>query len=57
MRDFNWYQALWCVVKDDGEFAGCPCLTLEEAIELQAQHKGSRIFEMEYDNINFKIER
>lgn len=46
MRDFEWTDELYCVVKDDGKFAGCPCLSLEEAIELSAQHEGSKIFEM-----------
>lgn len=54
MRDFKWTQKLWCVVKDNGSFAGIPCTTWEEARELQAQHEGSKIFEMKYDNSNFE---
>lgn len=46
MRDFDWFDELWCVVKDDGNFAGCPCITWHEARELQAQHEGSQIFYM-----------
>jgi len=46
MRDFDWFDELWCVVKDDGSFAGCPCITWCEARELQAQHEGSQIFYM-----------
>ena len=56
MRDFNWFDELYCVVKEDGTFAGRPCLTLEEAIELQAQHEGSKIFLLVYDNQNFANE-
>lgn len=50
MRDFNWNTTLWCVVKDDGTFAGIPCKSIEEAIELTAQHEGSKIFKMKLDN-------
>lgn len=50
MRDFNWSDKLWCVVKEDGTFAGVPCLSIEEAIELTANHEGSKIFEMKFDN-------
>ena len=49
MRDFEWTQDLWCVVKQDGSFAGKPCVTSEEAYELSKQHKGSAIFKMNYD--------
>ena len=31
MRDFEWTDALWFVVKDDGTYAGRPCLSWEEA--------------------------
>lgn len=50
MRDFSWNQCLWCVVKDDGRFAGIPCVSWEEARELANQHEGSCIFKMSYDN-------
>lgn len=46
MRDFDWFDELWCVVKNDGSFAGKPCITVEEAIELSAQHEGSKVFDM-----------
>lgn len=46
MRDFDWFDELWCVVKDDGSFAGGPCATWREARKLQAQHEGSQIFYM-----------
>ena len=46
MRDFNWLDNLWCVVKDDGRYAGVPCLSYEEARELANQHEGSVIMEM-----------
>ena len=49
MRDFEWTQKLWCVVKADGTFAGVPCASSEEAYELSAQHEGSGIYEMQYD--------
>ena len=49
MRDFEWTQDLWCVIKQDGSFAGKPCVTSEEAYELSAQHFGSAIFKMNYD--------
>lgn len=50
MRDFDWLDELYCVVKNDGAFAGKPCRTIEEAIELSGQHEGSKIFEMKLDN-------
>lgn len=50
MRDFDWFDELYCVVKEDGTFAGVPCRSIEEAIELTAQHEGSKIFEMKLDN-------
>lgn len=54
MRDFDWFDELYAVVKDDGSFAGRPCISWEEARELQAQHEGSKIFELKYDNSNFE---
>lgn len=50
MRDFDWHDELYCVVKEDGTFAGVPCRSIEEAIELSGQHEGSMIFEMKLDN-------
>lgn len=49
MRDFNWTEELYCVVKDDGTFAGVPCRSIEEAIDLATQHDKSAIFEMNFD--------
>lgn len=49
MRDFEWGQQLWCVVKDDGRYAGVPCLSYEEARELSAQHEGSKIFKLMFE--------
>lgn len=46
MRDFAWTDTLYCVIKDDGTFAGVPCLSYEEARELSNQHEGSMIYEM-----------
>lgn len=50
MRDFDWLDELYCVVKEDGTFAGTPCRSIEEAIELSGQHEGSMIYEMKLDN-------
>lgn len=47
MRDFDWSDTLWAVVKEDGSFAGVPCLSYEEAREVAAQHEGARIFAMD----------
>lgn len=49
MRDFEWDNDLWCVVKDDGTFAGIPCVSYEEARELANQHEGSKIFKLVLD--------
>lgn len=49
VRDFEWDRKLWCVVNDNGSFAGSPCLSWEEARELSAYHDGSRIYEMNLD--------
>ena len=46
MRDFKWTDTLWTVVKDDGRFAGVPCLSFEEARDLAGQHENSVIMEM-----------
>lgn len=50
MRDFDWLDELYCVVTDDGTFAGVPCRSFEEAVELCSQHGGSKIFTMYLDN-------
>ena len=52
-RDFDWFDELYAVIKADGTYAGTPCTSLEEARELSAQHEGSKIFLMQYDNENF----
>lgn len=49
MRDFDWKHPLWAVIKDDGTFAGVPCLSYEEARDLASGHPGSRIFAMGLD--------
>ena len=46
MRDFEWTDSLWAVIKDDGRYAGSPCLSLEEAQELANQHERSQIFQL-----------
>lgn len=45
-RDFEWDDTLWAVVKDDGRFAGIPCITDTEAREVAYQHEGSHIYKM-----------
>lgn len=47
MRDFDWTDAIFAVVKADGSFAGVPCLSLDEAKELANNHEGSQIFRLE----------
>ena len=49
MRDFNWNDKLWAVIKEDGSFAGIPCRSFEEARELANQHKGSHIYNLYVD--------
>ena len=46
MRDFDWTNGLFAVVKDDGSFAGIPCLSLDEAKELASNHEGSQIYRL-----------
>lgn len=46
MRDFDWADALFAVVKEDGTFAGVPCLSFEEAKELANNHEGSQIYRL-----------
>lgn len=54
MRDFDWFDELYAVIKEDGKFAGAPCVSLEEARELANQHEGSKIYLLQYDNSNFE---
>lgn len=54
MRDFDWFDELYAVIKEDGTFAGRPCVSLEEARELANQHEGSHIYYLQYDNSNFE---
>ena len=46
MRDFDWTDVLFAVVKNDGSFAGIPCLSLDEAKELASNHEGSQIYRL-----------
>lgn len=46
VRDFDWDAALWAVVKEDGSYAGVPCISREEAQNLAANHEGSRIYKI-----------
>lgn len=48
MRDFDFNSSLWAVVKNNGEYAGVPCTSYEEARDLAAQHEGARIFFLAY---------
>lgn len=50
MRDFNWLNNLWCVIKEDGRYAGVPCISYEEARELSNQHSGAKIFKLTIDD-------
>lgn len=52
-RDFDWNHSLYAVVKDDGTFAGVPCLSDEEAYQLAANHDGSHVYRLvELSNTN-----
>lgn len=44
-RDFEWTDDLYAVIKNDGNYAGCPCRSYEEAQQL-AYHPGSKIFKL-----------
>jgi hypothetical protein len=46
MRDFKWDEPLWAVIKDNGDYAGSPCLSLGEAQELANQREGAQIFRL-----------
>ena len=49
MRDFDFDSALSAVVQNNGEYAGVPCMSYEEARDLAAQHEGARIFFLAYE--------
>lgn len=45
-RDFDWNRKeLYAVIKNDGSYAGVPCLSYEEAQQL-SYHPGSKIFKL-----------
>ena len=46
MRDFDWTDAIFAVVKADGSFAGVPCLSLDEARELANNHEGAQVYRL-----------
>lgn len=50
MRDFDWTDVRWAVVKEDGTFAGVPCASYGEARDLAAQHEGAKIFFLAYED-------
>jgi hypothetical protein len=54
MRDFDWFDKLYAVIKEDGSFAGRPCVSLDEAKELSNQHEGSKIYLLQYHYSNFE---
>jgi len=45
-EDYSDGNKFFAVVKEDGSFAGVPCYSFEEAVDLSNQHEGSHIFEM-----------
>lgn len=49
MKNCDWEDVRWAVVKADGNFAGVPCASYEEARDLAAQHEGSKIFFLAYE--------
>lgn len=49
MKDFDWDDVRWAVVKADGTFAGVPCASIGEARDLAAQHEGAKIFFLAYE--------
>ena len=49
MKDFDWTDVRWAVVKEDGSFAGVPCASYGEARDLAAQHEGAKIFFLAYE--------
>ena len=49
MKNFDWTDVRWAVVKGDGTFAGVPCASYGEARDLAAQHEGAKIFFLAYE--------
>lgn len=49
MKQFDWTDVRWAVVKGDGTFAGVPCASYGEAHDLAAQHEGAKIFFLAYE--------
>lgn len=49
MKNCDWTDVRWAVVKADGTFAGVPCASYEEARDLAAQHEGAKIFFLAYE--------
>lgn len=49
MKNCDWTDVRWAVVKADGTFAGVPCASYEEARDLAAQHEDSKIFFLAYE--------
>ena len=49
MFDYDWTNMHWAVVKEDGTYAGMPCTSYGEARDLAAQHKGAKIFFLDYE--------
>lgn len=49
MKDFDWTDVRWAVVKEDGTFAGVPCASYWEARDLADQHEGAKIFFLAYE--------
>lgn len=46
-RDFEWDQGeLYAVVKNDGRYAGYPCTSHGEAVQMSANHNGSKVFKL-----------
>ena len=52
MKDFDWADVRWAVVKKDGTFAGVPYASYGEARDLAAQHEGAKIFFLAYEPDN-----
>lgn len=49
MKNCDWTDVRWAVVKADGTFAGVPCASYEEARDLVSQHEGAKIFFLVYE--------
>lgn len=48
-RDFEWTDELYAVIKNDGTYAGAPCRSYAEAVQL-SYHVGSKIFKLVLDD-------